>query len=132
MKIKSIVLLIMVILFTPLLTFAADVEGYGHAKKGGIGFLFLQLYDHNKSDHRGPIVVIDVFDRGTAIKSSIMKGDIITHIDGIPTKGKDYEYILEEMIRGPAFTDITLTLKRSGEGKAKEITIGRIMIEGYY
>ena len=51
MKIKSIVLLIMVILSTPVLTFAADA-GYGHAKKGGIGFLFLQLYDDNKSDHR--------------------------------------------------------------------------------
>jgi C-terminal processing protease CtpA/Prc len=36
------------------------------------------------------------------LKAGIERGDIITYVDEEPTTGKDYEYILEGVLHGPA------------------------------
>jgi len=99
---------------------------------GGIGLSVLQLYHHESRDHRGPIVVLDVLTKGSALKAGIEKGDIITHVDGEPTSGKDYEYILEEMLRGPAYTEVTLTIRRTSTNKRFEVTLDRVESKGLY
>ena len=99
---------------------------------GGIGLSVLQLYHHEGRDHRGPIVVLDVLPKGSALKAGIEKGDIITHVDEESTTGKDYEYILEEMLRGPAYTEVTLTIRRTSTNKRFDVTLDRVESKGLY
>jgi carboxyl-terminal processing protease len=99
---------------------------------GGIGLSVLQLYHHESRDHRGPIVVLDVLPKGSALKAGIEKGDIITHVDGESTTGKIYEYILEEMLRGPAYTEVTLTIRRTSTNKTFDVTLDRVESKGLY
>lgn len=99
---------------------------------GGIGLSVLQLYHHESRDHRGPIVVLDVVPKGSALKAGIEKGDIITHVDGESTTGKDYEYILEKMLHGPAYTEVTLTIKRTSTNERFDVTLDRVESRGLY
>jgi carboxyl-terminal processing protease len=99
---------------------------------GGIGLSVLQLYHHESRDHRGPIVVLDVLPKGSAFKAGIEKGDIITHVDEEPTTGKDYAYILEEMLRGPAYTEVTLTIRRTSTNRVFDVTLDRVESKGLY
>ena len=99
---------------------------------GGIGLAVLQLYDHNRKDHRGPIVVMDVLPNGSALGAGVEKGDIITHVDGETTSGRDYEYVLEEMLRGPAYTSVTLTIRRPSSNKTYNLTLDRVESKGLY
>jgi hypothetical protein len=48
-------------------------------------------------------------------------------VDEEPTSGKDYEYILEEMLRGLAFTEVTITVRGcvEVEKKAPETEIAK-------
>jgi C-terminal processing protease CtpA/Prc len=55
--------------------------------------------------------------QGFGVEGRHRKGDIITHVDGEPTTGKDYEYVLEGMLRGPAYTEVTLTIRRTSSDK---------------
>jgi carboxyl-terminal processing protease len=99
---------------------------------GGIGLSVLQLYHHESRDHRGPIVVLDVLPKGSALKAGLEKGDIITHVDGEPTTGKEYEYILEKMLRGPAYTEVTLTIRRTSTSKVFDVILDRVESKGLY
>lgn len=127
MKNKMIIILLFAVLLIPLKAGLLKAE-----EPGGIGLAVLQLYDHNRKDHRGPIVVLDVLLNGSALDAGVEKGDIITHVDDEITSGKDYEYILEEMLRGPAFTSVTLTIRRSSSNKIFDITLDRIESKGLY
>jgi carboxyl-terminal processing protease len=127
MKIKMIIIILLAALFIPLRTSLLKAEG-----PGGIGLAVLQLYDHNRKDHRGPIVVLDVLPNGSALDAGVEKGDIITHVDGESTSGRDYEYILEELLRGPAYTSVTLTIRRTSSNKTFDMTLDRVESKGLY
>jgi carboxyl-terminal processing protease len=99
---------------------------------GGIGLSVLQLYHHETKDHKGPIVVLDVLPNGSAIKAGIERGDIITHIDNEETSGKDFMYILEDMLRGPAYTSVALTIKRTSTNKTFTLTLDRVESKSLY
>jgi C-terminal processing protease CtpA/Prc len=66
------------------------------------------------------------------LKAGIEKGDIIAHVDEEPTIGKDYEYILEEIFRGPAYTEVTLTIRRTSTNKRFGVTLDRVESNGFY
>jgi len=66
------------------------------------------------------------------LKAGVEKGDIITHVDDESTTGKDYEYILEEMLWGPAYTEVTLTIQRTSANKIFDITLDRVESKGLY
>ena len=119
-----------VLVVTLLLPMALDL--FAEEYPGGIGLSVLQLYHHDSKDHRGHIVVLDVLPKGSALKACVEKGDIITHVDEEPTTGKDYEYILEEMLRGPAYTEVTLTIQRTSANKIFDITLDRVESKGLY
>ena len=99
---------------------------------GGIGLAVLQLYHHDIKDHRGPIVVLDVLLNGPALSAGVEKGDIITHVDGKSTSKKDFDYILTEMLRGPAGTSVTLTIRRTSSNHTFNMTLDRIVSLGLY
>ena len=127
MKNKTIIIILLAVFLIPFKTGLLHAEG-----PGGIGLAVLQLYDHNRKDHRGPIVVLDVLPNGSALVAGVEKGDIITHVDGEITSGRDYEYVLEEMLRGPAYTSVTLTIRRSSTNKTFDMTLDRIESKGLY
>lgn len=127
MERKAIFFVLVVTLLLPL---ASDL--FAEESPGGIGLSVLQLYHHESRDHRGPIVVLDVLPKGSALKAGIQKGDIITHVDEKPTTGKDYRIILEEMLRGPAYTEVTLTIRRTSTNKTFNITLDRVESKGLY
>jgi C-terminal processing protease CtpA/Prc len=57
---------------------------------GGIGMKIFQLYDQTIENHKGHIVVVDVYKNSPAEKHGIQRGDIITYLDGRPTAGLDF------------------------------------------
>ena len=99
---------------------------------GGIGLAILQLYHHDRKDRKGPIVVIDVLPSGPALVAGIERGDIITHIDSQSVAGNDFFYILEEMLRGPAHSNITLTIQRTSTNQNFNLSMERVKTKGLY
>jgi carboxyl-terminal processing protease len=120
------------IFFAAALLLLISSDLFAEESPGGIGLSVLQLYHHESRDHRGPIVVLDVLPKGSALKAGIEKGDVITHVDGEPTTGKDYEYILEKMLRGPAYTEVTLTIRRTSSNERFDVTLDRVESGGLY
>jgi len=99
---------------------------------GGIGLSVLQLYHHDMEGNKGPIVVLDVLPNGSAMAAGVERGDIITHVDNESTTGREYHYIIEEMLRGPAYTSVTLTIKRTSTDQTFDITLDRVESKGLY
>jgi len=129
---KTLVILVTLSLF--LFSFSGVLSALEIFDKvsGGIGLSVLQLYDHQSNRHTGPIVIIDVLPKGSAAKANIERGDIITHIDDVSTKGKEFKYILEYMLRGPAYTSVTLTIERTSLNKRFNVTLDRVESKGLY
>jgi len=125
------ILLISALFLFSFSNFLSAVEVFDKAP-GGIGLSVLQLYNHQDVCHTGPIVIIDVLPKGSAAKANIQRGDIITHIDDVPTSGKDFEYILDYMLRGPSYTSVTLTIERNSSNEKFDLTLDRVESKGLY
>lgn len=95
---------------------------------GGIGMTVAQLYDESTQDHRGYLVVLDVFKDSPAESAGVERGDIITHINGQFTKGKDLMGILKNEIRGTEGTEVKLKVWRYSTKKRLEIKLTRVPI----
>jgi C-terminal processing protease CtpA/Prc len=65
----------------------------------------------------GRIVVRQLVAGGPAHKAGMKVGDIITHVDGKPTRGSDFKQIVEYRLRGRAGTPVMLTVQRQGKPK---------------
>ena len=122
-----------VILFILACVFISVAPCYLAAEEpGGIGLAILQLYHHDRKDRKGPIVVIDVMPSGPALVAGVERGDIITHIDNQLVAGNDFFYILEEMLRGPAHSNITLTIQRASTNQNFNLSLERVKTKGLY
>ena len=77
-----ITLVIIVFFFLVNLTFTLL---YAMEGVGGIGIEVYQLYNHMAQDHRGNIIVVNVFKESPAEEYGIAIGDIILEIDGRKT-----------------------------------------------
>lgn len=97
-------------------------------EKGGIGITVAQLCDETTQDHRGYLVVLDVFKDSPAESAGIERGDIITHINGQFTKGKDFMGVLKNEIRGTEGTELELKIWRYSTKKRLEIKLTRVPI----
>jgi hypothetical protein len=53
-------------------------------------------------------------------------------VDGEPKTGMEYEYILEKMLRGPAYIEVTLTIRRTSTNKVFDVTGDRVESQGLY
>ena len=95
---------------------------------GGIGMTVAQLYNEISEDHRGYIVVLDVFKDGPAYNGGVERGDIITHINDRMTKARELNDILKNDIRGTEGTDITLRIWRYSSKERLEIKLIRVPI----
>ena len=79
-------------------------------------------------DEAGRLVIADPFPDHPAFKAGLRANDIVLEVDGQPVENLSlYESVL--LIRGPAGTEVVLTIFREGELKPFEITIVREKIE---
>lgn len=103
-------------LFFFVLLFLAMTIDYSLAQEkfGGIGLEVAQLFDPSTKDNKGSLVVLHVIEGSPAYKAGIQEGDIITHIDEDPTKGKNFEDVILSKLRGTVDSIVTLTIKKTG------------------
>ncbi len=85
---------------------------------GGVGIDGVPLPD-------GRIVVRQLVTGGPAHLAGLRPGDIITHIDGKPTKGSNFDDMIEHRLRGRAGTEVLLSVLRTGEGKPLRFNLTR-------
>lgn len=87
--------------------------------QGGFGGLGIEI----GSEDGMPKVIAPIEDTPAA-RAGIMSGDLITHIDGKPTKGMALSDAIK-LMRGQPKTSIVLTIKREGRDKPLVIPIVR-------
>jgi len=76
----------------------------------------------------GAVKVVSPFRGSPADKAGVKAGDFITHLDGKLIYGLEINDAVSQM-RGPAGTDITLTIFRPGREDSLEVTVTRGVIE---
>jgi carboxyl-terminal processing protease len=108
-----------------LLLWTAAGTSCGEEKFGGLGMNVAQLYDPKAQNNIGPLVVLDVFDGAPAARGGVRRGDVITRIDGDPTEGKDFTYLVENRIKGRAGTSLAIEIKRASTGETLSLTLSR-------
>ena len=74
------------------------------------------------------VKVVSPIDDTPAAKAGILAGDIITQVDGVPTKDLPLDSVVAKM-RGPAGTNVTLALERQNESKPIVVTLTREIIK---
>ena len=90
--------------------------------KGEFGGLGIEVIPEN-----GFFKVISLLDDTPASKAGIKAGDIITGLNGKTTQGLSPEDALDQM-RGPPNSKVTLTIKRGGANRPREISMRREVI----
>lgn len=91
--------------------------------QGGFGGLGIEI----GSEDGMPKVIAPIEDTPAA-RAGILSGDLITHIDGQPTKGMTLSEAIKRM-RGEPQTPIVLTIQRAGQDKPMVVKIVRDMIK---
>lgn len=100
----------LLLLLSLLMALPATLLGAGPAGFGGVGIDGVPRAD-------GTIVVRQLVLGGPAQVAGIRNGDIIVQIDGTPTKGSDFKFIVEHRLRGRAGTPVRLKVRRPGVDK---------------
>jgi C-terminal processing protease CtpA/Prc len=108
---KNRVILMTIIGFLFLFSFSFTAV-YAIEEVGGIGIELYQLYNHMAEDHRGLLIVVNVFKESPAEQYGIEIGDIILEIDGIKTWKRDFKDILQNKLRGKAGTEVKFKIYR--------------------
>lgn len=73
----------------------------------------------------GTIVVRQLVAGGPAHLAGIKAGDIITQVDGTPTQGSDFKFIVERRLRGRAGTPVLILVRRPGKAKTLSFNLVR-------
>ena len=89
---------------------------------GGVGIDGVPLPD-------GRIAVRQLVVGGPAHLAGILNGDIITHIDGKPTRGSEFAQIVNRRLRGRAGTKVLITIQRPGETAPRHFTLIRRQLQ---
>ncbi|HET8703922.1 MULTISPECIES: S41 family peptidase [Castellaniella] len=103
-----------------------DEEAYKQMQditRGGFGGLGIEIGTQD-----GMPKVIAPIEDTPAARAGILTGDLITHIDGEPTKGMSLNDAVKKM-RGDPGTPIDLTVQRAGSAKPLKFHIVREMIK---
>ena len=84
------------------------------------------------SDATGQVTIVAPFRDSPAEQAGIRAGDIILEVDGVSTEGWTDQQAVQE-IRGPAGTDVTLTVQRT-DGTIDDVTVtrGTILIQSVF
>ncbi len=85
---------------------------------GGLGIKIAAL-------ETGELVILKVYEGYPADLAGLEPGDIITHVDGIPTVDTSYCQVINEWIKGPVGEDVVITIARFGLEDLLSLTIER-------
>jgi C-terminal processing protease CtpA/Prc len=110
---RALLILLWLLLLAP-----ASHGGNSSREFGGVGIDGVPLED-------GRIKVRQLVAGGPAHLAGIQVGDIITGVDGKPTKGSDFTQVIDRRLRGRAGTKVLITLVRPGEEKPRHFTLTR-------
>ena len=110
---KSVTSLLAIALF---LSFATIVSAQNPV--GGIGIKIAAL-------ETGELVILKVFEEYPADLVGLEPGDIITHVDGIPTENTSRCQIVNEWIKGPVGEDVVISVARFGKKDIFSVMIER-------
>ena len=91
--------------------------------QGGFGGLGIEIGSED-----GQPKVISPIEDTPAFRAGVLAGDIITHIDGKPTKGMTLNEAIK-LMRGEPNTSIVLTISRPGRDKPLDVSIVRDIIK---
>jgi len=75
-----------------------------------------------------PVILGPVHDDAPAARAGLRSGDIVIMVDGVEVEGMPLEEVIG-MIKGPAGTEVTLTILREGEAAPFDVTLTRAHIE---
>jgi C-terminal processing protease CtpA/Prc len=78
--------------------------------------------------HTGEIEVRQLVTNGPAHQAGIRVGDVITHIDGIPIRGLDFQHVVSERLRGRSGSQVILTVRRTSSATPLTFTMVRRLI----
>lgn len=102
-----------------------DYEKYQAANEETFEGIGIQMQNTEEMD----IFVVSVFTDSPAERAGLLPGDIITAADGESLLGRGIDYASSKL-RGPAGTDVTVTLER--DGSELEVLITRELISYNY
>lgn len=85
---------------------------------GGLGIKIAAL-------ETGEVVILKVYQGYPADLAGLKAGDIITHVDGIPTEGASYCMVVKDWLQGPIGEEVVVTIARFGEEDLFSATIER-------
>ena len=113
-KAMKTLLAIVFVVVTALPVYASNSE----KNFGGVGIDGVAAPD-------GQITVRQLVAGGPAHVAGIRVGDVITYVDGKPTRGSDFREMVNKRLRGIAGTPVVLRIRRPGEAKALTFTLQR-------
>jgi len=82
-----------------------------------------------KVTSQSPYVIVSVFEGGTGYEAGLKPGDIIISVDGIVLKGLQYDYIVQNHLRGKVGSMVTLEIERNGEKLLFRIPRGKVILK---
>lgn len=112
MKTLVMTLLLVLVLAVP------HLDANSETNFGGIGIDGIPIAD-------GQIRIGQMVNGGPAHLAGIRVNDIITHIDGMATRGSNFRTMVNKRLRGTAGTQVVLKIKREGEAKLLTFTLTR-------
>jgi len=92
-------------------------------EKGLLGIVVPVGQEHVKKD--SPYVITGVYEDSTAYRAGIRPDDRIVQIDGVDVKGLEYDYIYNNLLRGPAGTKVTIVVQRKRATMVFDVIRGR-------
>jgi len=111
---RYVIVTLLMLVLIPFPALAAGSSG----EFGGIGIDGVPLAD-------GRVLVRQLVSGGPAHLAGIHNGDIITHVDGAPTRGSDFDWIVNHRLRGRSGTRVLITIQRPGENTPRHFTLIR-------
>ncbi len=103
------------------------LSGCASEEFGGLGIEVPS--GQGKVTSQSPYVVVSVFEGGTGYEAGLKPGDIIISVDGIVLKGLQYDYIVQNLLRGKVGSMVTLEIERNGEKLLFRIPRGKVVLK---
>jgi membrane-associated protease RseP (regulator of RpoE activity) len=106
------------VLFILILPYSLSLAANSGGKFGGVGIDGVPLQN-------GQIQVRQLVSGGPAYRAGIRVGDVITHVDGIPTRGSNFNSMVQTRLRGRQGTSVRMTVQRPGYTRPLQFTVTR-------
>jgi len=96
-----------------------DIEGFRFMTTGRYGGIGATIRAIDKK-----IVITEAYEESPAFLAGLKAGDVITHVEGMPTAGRSSEDV-SNILKGSAGGIVKLTVKRPGKAEPMEFSVER-------